>query len=114
MINNCCPPQNEPYEFKIPDTTQILKKRIKCVTIPVNPDLDKIKCEVINGYLDILTQLECGVYDFNLDCLKNKISKIELEKYKSTIVEDDYEDYGGYWADDFYWNDNLYWSDIIV
>lgn len=65
-------------EFEIPDIKYESEPQI---LLPVlKEDYNDLKCQIINEYLDILKQLECGQHP-DLEIILEEMSLIEADKY---------------------------------
>lgn len=105
-----------PPEIDNGSVAKINEQRSYNIILPNTFDKTKnLKCEVIQDFLDVIDNLECGIQP-DLQEILEELSLLDstLEENIS-ITKKKYKNNQdnillGYWNDDFYWNDNYYWN----
>ena len=96
IVGVCCNPMFEPFEFKIPSNVKIINSNIKLPDFP-ELDLDCLKKEVNCLFLEVLSQLECGILP-ELEELLEKISFIDIsENWQFHVAQKLYTNKGDYY-----------------
>lgn len=77
-----CNPVPEPFEFKLPEKTQIItgvKSPQLPELFPMVNNLQELKNKIICEFLGIIDNLECGIRP-DLEFLLEEISLVEIEE----------------------------------
>lgn len=75
-ITKCCPPEQTPYEYELPNIIIPLSGKLK-INIP-KTDICKLKMKVYKELLDIICKLENGIQP-SLELILEEISAVQLE-----------------------------------
>ena len=61
-------------------TARVLDRKPQILLPTIKSDYDDLKCQIINEFLQILQQLECGKHP-DIEIILEEISLIEADKY---------------------------------